>query len=202
MTDKTSADFQTLPGRLLLDTNVLDYLYEHGGFIWDGEPLPTTLGQRTVGELEALRKIFFVNEHAMFQFVVSPITIAEIANIQRFSAREGQLRWVLDVLDSWLVALDDTGDRVSRGGIVRHRFKLSPDLQEFEASLLEIPDFRRDPVDRLLLVQSRMAGCDAFLTADRNTIWRHRDRLAEIGVRILQPSDFWSLLEPWARLWT
>jgi len=66
---------------------------------------------------------------------------------------------------------------------------------------LEISDFRRDPFDRLLLIQYKMGDCDAFLTTDRNTIWRHRLILRELGVCVLTPSEYWELLRPWAAIW-
>ena len=112
-----------------------------------------------------------------------------------------RLFWVLDVLDVWLVMLEETGDRISEGGTVRHRFKLPPELQEFEQHLLTIPDFRRDPFDRLLLVQYKMGNCDAFLTLDCNTICRHKDWLSAQGIRVLRPSEFLEILKPWATIW-
>jgi hypothetical protein len=195
----SSESFAALPGRLLLDTCVLNRLYDEGGYIFEGEA-PSD-GSEPSADLEALRLIFAINERANFELLVSPLTVAEISNIQDFRGRERQLRWVLDVLDHWLILLDERGARVADGGTVRHRFKLTAELQAFEASLMEIADLRRDPIDRLLLVQYRMGACDAFLTTDRQTIWCHRSELAERGVRVLTPDDYWQLLRPWAALW-
>jgi hypothetical protein len=152
-------------------------------------------------DLRALRAIFLVNQRADFQLVVSPLTVAEVANTQEFADRTRRLGWVLEVLDHWLIMLDETESRIAVGGSVRHRFKLTPELQAFEATLLEIPDFRRDPFDRLLLIQYKMGACDAFLTTDRNTIWRHRMILRELGVSVLTPLEYWEVLRPWAALW-
>jgi len=124
-----------------------------------------------------------------------------VANVQDFAERERRVRWVLDVLDHWLIMLDEIQDRTSHGGSVRTRFKLTPALQAFESRLIETPDFRRDPFDRLLLVQYKMADCDAFMTTDNNTIWRHRRDLTDEGVRILRPSEFWTAVQPFAVLW-
>lgn len=112
-----------------------------------------------------------------------------------------RLLWLLDVLDVWLIMIEETGDRVAEGGTVRHRFKLTPELQELERCLLAIPDFRRDPLDRLLLIQYKMGNCDAFLTLDCITIWRHRRWLSTQGIRVLRLSEFWKILKPWAALW-
>ena len=193
--------FCNLPGRLLLDTCVLNRLFDEGGYIWEGEIDPGVSEVDLDSDLRALPAIFTVNERASFQFVISPLTVAEVANTQDFLDREQRVRWVMDVLDHWLILLDDIGDRVKEGGIVRHRFKLSPDLQQFEAGLMTMPDFRRDPLDRLLLVQYLMGNCDAFLTTDRDTIWCHREWLAARGVRVLCPAEFWEAIKPWAALW-
>ncbi len=201
MENTTMKQFQTVPGRLLLDTCVLKTLYMESGYIFEGE-LPDDVSEEQLdSDLLALRCIFQVNERANFQFLVSPLTVAEVANIQDFAERERQLRWVLDVLDHWLVMLDEIGDRLAEGGTVRHRFKLTQELQNFEGLLMGIKDLRRDPFDRLLLLQYRMGNCDAFITEDKNTIWTHRDELLGMGIRVLSPSEFWEEVKPWAGLW-
>lgn len=193
--------FRSLPGRVLLDTCILNSLFKYGEYIFDGGSPGDVPEEALDPELRALRLILTVNQQASFQFLVSSLTVAEIANTQAFGVRDSLLSWVLEVLDHWLVMLDEIGDRASQGGTVRHRFKLTADLQEFEARLMEIPDFRRDPFDRLLLVQYRMGNCDAFLTTDEDTIWRHRERLADEGVKVLRPTEFWERLSPWAAIW-
>jgi hypothetical protein len=191
---------EELPGRVLLDTCILNRLYDEGGYLFDGDD-PVSGGGNADADLQALRTIFAVNQRAAFELLVSPLSVAEVSNIQDFPDRERRVRWLLDVLDHWLVMLDERLERVADGGTVRHRFKLTPELQAFEASLMDIPDFRRDPLDRLLLVQYRMGNCDAFLTTDRLTIWRHREALNALGVRVLTPDEYWAVLRPWAALW-
>lgn len=193
--------FQSLPGRLLMDTCVLNVLQDEGEYIFEGQ-LPTDVAEDDLNpDWVALRCILQVNERASFQFFVSPITFAELANEKDMLRSQRRLSWALDVLDVWLIMLEETSDRVADGGTVRHRFKLTKELQDLESQLMEIPDFRRDPLDRLLMVQYRMGNCDAFLTTDENTIWRRREKLKELGITVLRPSDFWELLKPWAALW-
>ncbi len=180
--------------RILLDTCVLNILYDEGEYIFDGYAGHGRTEQDLHPDLRALRVIFRVNERANFELVVSPISVAEVANVQDFPNRERRVRWLLDVLDHWLVMLDQSGHRQREGGTVRHRFKLSPELQAFESRVMAIPDFRRDPIDRLLLVQYRMADCDIFLTKDSNTILRHRKRLRALGVRVLRPAELLGIL--------
>jgi hypothetical protein len=198
MTDALE-QFISIPGRLLMDTCILNLLQDEGGYIFEGI-VPDDCDD-VPPEWSALHYIFKVNERASFQFLVSPITLAELANEKDMLISQRRLLWVLDVLDVWLIMLEETGDRIADGGTVRHRFKLSPELQEFERHLLTIPDFRRDPLDRLLLIQYKMGNCDAFLTLDYNTIWRHKEWLSEHGIRVLRPSELWEILKPWAALW-
>jgi len=193
--------FLSLPGRLLLDTCTLNMIQDEGAYVFEGE-IPEGITELEIPQdLKALRYIFQVNERASFQFLVSSLTFAELTNAKDIIQNQRRIQWALDVLDTWLIVLEETGDRVAEGGTVRHRFKLTEQLQELENRLMSIPDFRRDPLDRLLLIQYKMGNCDAFLTIDRNTIWRHRDWLLNEGIRILSPSEFWELLKPYAALW-
>jgi hypothetical protein len=193
--------FKEIPGRLLLDTCVLNLLQDEGEYIFEGQ-VPDGYSLNSIPkDLVGLRQIFQVNQRASFQFLVSPITFAELANHKDMLISQRRIQWALDVIDVWLIMLEDISDRIGEGGSVRHRFKLNSELQELERRLLEEPDFSRDPLDRLLLINYKMGNCDAFLTLDRNTIWRHRNLLMTVGIRVLRPSDFWEILKPWSGIW-
>jgi len=184
-----------------MDTCVLNLLQDEGEYIFEGTVPDGYADEDIPSDWAALRWIFQVNERASFQFLVSPITFGELANEKDMLISQRRIQWALDVLDVWLIMLEETADRVAQGGTVRHRFKLPPELQEFEKRLLGFPDFRRDPFDRLLLIQYKMGNCDAFLTLDCDTIWRHREWLLAEGIKVLRPSEFWEILKPWAGLW-
>jgi hypothetical protein len=57
-------------------------------------------------DTRALRRIFAVNDRAMFEWLISPLSVAEVANVQDFADRERRVRWILEVLDHWLIMLD------------------------------------------------------------------------------------------------
>lgn len=188
--------FCAIPGRLLLDTCVINCIYDNGEYIFEGYLEEGETEEELDADLRALRLIFDVNERASFQFVISPVSIAELAAIPGFYARERKLRWALDAMDCWQIAVWETRD-----GTVRQRRFLPADLVEIENHLLKITDFKRSPYDRLLLLETGLANCDAFLTIDKRTILKHREFLSEIGIKVITPLEFWDELKPFAALW-
>jgi len=199
--DENLTDFYSIPGRLLLDTSILNLLQDEGEFIFEGY-LPEGVNESDVpAELIALRHIFQGNQRASFQFLVSPLTFAELSNEKNLERSMRRVLWAFEMLNVWLEMLETTGDRISDGGTVRHRFKLSEDLQSLEKRLMDIEDFRQDPIDRLLLLQYKMGSCDAFLTLDERTIGSHRDQLSPLGFLILKPSQLLEIIKPWIAIW-
>jgi len=93
----------SLPRRIYPDTSTLQKLYDFGGEIFENEPFePVGRAARVEGlgdEIEALRMIFAVNERALFEFVVTEASLREVVN----RTQPGYTRWVLDVLDTWLI---------------------------------------------------------------------------------------------------
>lgn len=56
--------------------------------------------------------------------------------------------------------------------------------------------------DKALIFDAIALECDAFLTMDIK-IWKNRKHLeAELGIKILQPFEYWEILKPFAALWT
>lgn len=50
----------------------------------------------------------------MFQFVVSSLTICELAATRNFIERESRIRWAFDVLDTWQIAVWKTKEDTVR----------------------------------------------------------------------------------------
>lgn len=75
----------SLPRRIYLDTSTLQALYDHGDVTFEGEPFVPVGQAATVQgldeELDALRKIFLVNERARFEFVITEANLQEVANL-------------------------------------------------------------------------------------------------------------------------
>jgi hypothetical protein len=94
-----------LPQRIYLDldTCTLQTIYENDGVIFEDEPLdPASRAARIAGlpeQIEALRKIFIINERAMFEFVITKTGLREVVAWDR----RRYTQWVHDIRDPWLV---------------------------------------------------------------------------------------------------
>jgi hypothetical protein len=188
--DGSVRDFDELPRRLFLDSSTLQALNDYGSFVFENEqPPPDNRIYQIPGgfaELDALRAIFRVNERATFEFALSEHSLEEVAA----KGDRGYLQWAYDVLDHWQTCLEGyVGPAVGGTGMA-------------VASRLIEPRFGYlSDKDRLLLQDALMMECDAFLSLDRK-LARNRKRLRQhLGLRVLLPTDYWSLLRPWAALY-
>ena len=92
-------------------------------------------------------------------------------------------RWVLDVLDAWLIQ--------SEG--------------ETAAPSATFDDRRFDNIsaqDRRLLQDALDVGCDGFLTMERRLPTQADFIERATGLRVMRPTTYWSLLSPWAALYS
>ena len=101
--------FESLPHRIFLDSSTLQVLEQHGGQIWEDEALA---GDDSINRIpdgpqtvEALRRIFLVNERAPWEFAVSENSLREVAA----KGNSRYLQWAYDVLDHWEVCLAASG---------------------------------------------------------------------------------------------
>jgi hypothetical protein len=62
-----------VPGRVFLDTCVVNFMLDFGAQIHDGANLPS-VGPRDTADIEALRALFVVGQKAMWQLAISPYT--------------------------------------------------------------------------------------------------------------------------------
>lgn len=184
------ASFRALPGRVFLDSSVLQWLLVYGEFVFENvEPPPEARVHRMpdgMDELEALRSICFVARRAAFEFALSGASLEEVAAAARVP---GYLGWAYEMLYYWedLLAGYD-GDAFTGSGRV-----LAPALDGPAFGYLGRKDRRlvRDAVE---------LECDAFLTMERRLPKNaaHIERV--VGIRVLRPSQWWAQLERWARL--
>jgi hypothetical protein len=173
----------SLPRRIYLDTSTLQMLYDFGGVIWDGEPLQPVGRAANVkdlgDELDALRKIFLVNQRAGFQFAVTEASLQEVEG--RDEPR--YTRWVYDVLDIWLI--QSAGEKSPARG------------KTFEDRRFGMISAE----DRRLLQDALDWRCDGFMTMERRLPTAAEFVERTTGLRVMRPSTYWGQLERWANLY-
>jgi hypothetical protein len=173
----------SLPRRIYLDTSTLQKVFDYGGVIFEGEPFePVGRATRVKGlsdELGALRMIFLVNERAMFEFVVTEASLREVEG--RDEPRYTQ--WVYDVLDTWLI--QSASEELPAPGTT---------FEDRRFGMISVKD-------RRLLQEALDWRCDAFLTMERRLPTAAAFIEHETGLRVMRPTTYWGLLDPWANLY-
>jgi hypothetical protein len=145
--------FEDLPRRIFLDSSSLQALLDYGTFVWEDESIPESdrihRHRHLLRNVEALSLIFRINERAGWQFALSAKSLEEVK--AKGDAR--YLRWAYDVLDHWLVCLEESGELSSQYSSVAAR------LDDKSVGYLGASD-------RELLKDATKSGCDTFLTME------------------------------------
>lgn len=179
--------FESLPRRIFLDSCTAQTLRDYGGYIYEGEPIPSSNGIHRVPDglanIKALRDIFIVNERALFEWMVSRGSMQEAHD----KGDAGHMRWLWDIAHHTEVCLEGDGPTVESKAM---------------ASRLGKPKFGYlSGKDRLLLQHAIILRCEAFLTVERRLPRNATHIERELGIRILTPITHWEILRPWAALW-
>jgi hypothetical protein len=183
---------QVIPGRIFLDTCVVNFILEYGAQIRDNLALPSDVNARAAEDIYALRNLFMTGQRASWQLAVSPYTYSEIA-VTRDGTRLSQLHmWFQELWLYWrsVVDSDDRLPSFIEAEEIRVRTLTSGHLSV-------LPDV----ADRVLLCDALVYRCDLFCTRDWTTILKHRDHLRGLSIEIVTPSEWWECVKPYAGLW-
>ena len=183
---------QDVPRRVFLDTCVVNFMLDHGEQIYDGGSIPADANQRVARDIEAMSDIMFVGKRAMWQLAISPHTYQEIAATRDGGRRHRLDYWFEDLWQYWLGIIHENDDLPS-----------FVEAEDTRVRLLGsgILDVLSDMADRVLVCDAVVYRCDVFCTRDWATILKHRDHLSELPLRIVTPVEWWSSIQPYARLW-
>ena len=175
--------FEGIPGRIFLDTNVVNLIVKHAPVIFEMERRDSDLPISRRRDIEALAHIFAVGARANWTLRVAETTLDEINRTLHELLRRDLASYALEMLER------DTDDS-ARGSSLGRRVADS-------TLFARLPD----RADRELLGNAIGLGCDAFVTADVRTIVSRRHLLPTLPLRILTPTEWWAAVKPWGGLW-
>lgn len=89
-------NFENLPYRIFLDSNILQNLQKYGEYIWDNVDILDNI--KEIRNITALHDIFSLNFGSSFEFVLSENSIKEVSN----KNDKSYLQRAFDVLDHWM----------------------------------------------------------------------------------------------------
>lgn len=205
------------PEPQLLDTSVLQNLEwvdrklggAEGGVCWDDgavAELEDRFGKDLASDLLDLGTLYTRFEHyGSYPWLICNAAVDE-ANVLQNEKGE-RLRQLLSFLsghqDEWH---GDSFSGIAKGLLLsRGRSRVSPlilramgvtnseELLDSSGPLSFLPDGG----DRALVAQALLANIPAILTTDRRTFWAHRDKVRELGVEILRPTELLDLYVPY-----
>jgi hypothetical protein len=146
--------FEKIPGRVFLDTNVINVLVKHSANVFEQQPIPLNTEPTLALDIEALMHVFHVGTRANWDIWGSPKTIDELMRTKDDAQRAQLVEYALDLVNRDLS--DDT-----------HRFALDFARRLTDSQFVAaLPDV----ADRELIGYAIGIGCDAFCTCDRATI--------------------------------
>lgn len=177
----------SLPRRVFLDTNVVNFVLDHGECIFDGGTAADDLSVRDRDAIDCLHRVFIAGQRGGFELAISHKTYDEISRT-RDSGRRGELLdWFNEL---WLYWRDIANEDDTISTEAADRLAHDPELG---AILSCFPD----QADRELIAHALAFKCDAFCTLDQRTILNHVHRLAALDLEFLSPRQWWARIEPW-----
>jgi hypothetical protein len=179
-----------IPKRVFLDTNVVNFILDHGSAIFEGTPIKVGVGPIEYDDIAALQEIFFTGQRAAWQIVVSDRTLAEIGATQNSHRRIGLLQWFHELNAYSITSVGDDQDALKWHAT---DFARRAAQSSFFDPLPDLPD-------RELICHAVAYGCDAFCTQDRRSILRHRHRLGAIPLALITPLGWRETIRDWSAL--
>ena len=184
--------FEKIPGRVFLDTCVVNFILDYGEEIEGEAAVSSALPSRVLCDVDALGGIFACGRRASWQLAVSPLTYCEVTATTDPNRAAHLESWFFDVWHYWREFLRSARDLPSFAGAEEIR------LQLLSSGMLDVlPDM----TDRILVCDAVAYRCDAFCTRDWSTVLKHRDCLGDLPLQVLTPAEWWEQIRPWAGIW-
>ncbi|GEM_PF-2321062 len=194
--------FNTIPKRIFLDTNILQYLQDFGEYIFDhyrenknyfliSKHRIVKRETRLFSEIEALHDCFIGIERTSFEFALSPTIYQEVSE-------KGDIRfieWFYDVWDHWMTVVSEYENGKAFSENAEKNYKKA----SYDNSLLG----NLSEKDKEIVLDAIYFDCNALLTVDRFA----KDQNKKIyvfknyGLMILTPSELLEIIKPFQALW-
>jgi hypothetical protein len=189
-------DIDKLPRRIFLDTNIVQYLFDFGEFIFDNysenesyleSPKGKQLHSDTFlfQQILALQEIFIPTTRLPYYFVVSKSICDEIQKTSDY------LNWFSDLWQYWQTTISEYEGNAFTG----KGEEIANQLQR-DNSMKNI----LSQADLKIVCDAVRLECDAILTCDRfrkNQVQIHQ----KYGILVMSPSDFYTLMKDFKPLW-
>ena len=182
-TDCKRYPFDQIPGRVFLDTSVINLIVKNGAAIFDAEEIDPETPLNQGREIEALIHLFAVEARAQWSILASSTSMIEVSRTPCEKMRSELQSYVCELIERLPVELDGE-DTTSRGIVSTDVLGALPGQQ-----------------DRELVSHAVALGCEAFVSTDMRTIISKRHRLPPLPLRILTPCEWWAHVKPWGQLW-
>ena len=200
--DNQATGLPDLPVLIFLDTNIVQNLHSFGEFIFERVSTPDlerklpTLGPRVTADVYALADFMALGVRAGWPLAVSPGTLRELTAIQDPNKRDALTAW-----DHRLAAYFSENFDQSRGETEGSSYSEMTHFTSIQRNrIADLLQAFPDEGDQQLLIDAVERGCDIFLTMDYRTIWKHRDKVRQFGLRVMRPVELLQYVRPWASL--
>lgn len=178
------------PRRIFLDTNVVNFILDHGNSIFEGAEPEPTLSPQERRNVIALSNFFFVGQRVLWELAISHKTQQEIMACSDPDRGQRLLSWLNEL---WIYWEDMSPEEEG----------LSAGLADAKARDEEIASLLGcfpDGDDRVLIAHAVAFNCDVFCTRDQRTILNRLKHAPVLPLEILSPADLWDRVAPWANL--
>lgn len=193
--------FNLIPGRIFLDTNVLQHVQDFGGYIFEhcreSEAYFQSIkrkiykGERLFTEIEALHDFFLNVNRGHFEFALSEAVYREVMD----KGDTSFLQWFSDVWDHWSSVVSDyeADEAVSP--------RAEKDYQEALADKSLSGSISKKDLE--IVLDAVRYDCDALLATDRFA--RNQNKklylFQKYKLMILMPSELMEIIKPYQALW-
>ena len=124
----------------------------------------------------------------MFELALSNNSFYEVSD----SGNLSYIDWAFEVQNYWTQLLNGY-DASNSEPFDGHGVAMDQKLNSGRFGFLSRKDF-------LLVRDAVLLECDAFLTLDKKLVKNRVFIEKELGLKVVQPIDFWEMLQPWAAL--